>query len=126
LLKKGYLKADEEYGYKCTLLHYAALRGCRMLTALLLSKEADLHAVNSWGKQPLDYARRFEQEYSKFSPQYLYRGKGVEVLLEDCCYKKHIRPQKITQECGSPCLGWTEFSQEEAAWLARSCIYSLK
>ncbi len=124
-LEKGYLKADEEYGYECTALHYAALRGCRALTDRLLKKGADVHAVNKWGKQPLYYAERFNQEHHNFGHLYAYRGNGVEDLLNAYCYRKHGCLLKITQQCGSSYKSW-DISQEEAAWLRNSCTYSLK
>lgn len=119
-LEKGYLKADEEYGYGCTLLHYAALRGCRALIDELLQKGADPHVVNKWGKQPLYYARRFEHEHEAFGRLYLYRGKVVE-WLQKLCYTQH---KVITQSCVSIYQSW-DIAEEEAAWLRRSCMYSL-
>ncbi|HLW73123.1 MAG TPA: ankyrin repeat domain-containing protein [Candidatus Babeliales bacterium] len=125
LLEKGYLKVDEEYGHKCTLLHYAALRGCRKLTDELIKKGADIHAVNIWGKQPVDYAYRFEQDHCDLKWTFLWRGTGVIKMLRDQCDKKHILRLKGTPLCSSTRRVWDEFSPEEAAWLRNSCTYSI-
>jgi hypothetical protein len=121
-LQEGYLKVDEEYGNQCTLLHYAALRGCRALTDELLKKGANVHAVNKWGKQPLHYARRFYREHENFGHKYLFRGTGVVEYLDEHFREKHI---PFTQACVSICSPW-DISEEEADWLRRSCTYSLE
>jgi ankyrin repeat protein len=126
LLEKGYLKVDEEYGHKCTLLHYAALRGCRKLTDELIKKGADIHAVNAWGKQPIDYARSFEKDHREIGWIFLWRGAGVIGRLQDQCDRKHILKQEVTRLCYlSRRVLDDEFSPEEAAWLRNSCTYSI-
>ena len=126
LLKKGYLKVHEEYGNKCTLLHYAAVRGCRRLTGILLKQGVDMHVVNTWGKQPLYYAYLFYREHKDFGPyKYLFRGEGVEEWLRTWCYDKHVRLGKRTEHCLDP-QSYLELSEEEKDWLRNSCTYSLE
>jgi hypothetical protein len=127
LLKNGYLKANQEYGNKCMLLHYAALRGCRALTHDLLEQGVDIHVVNKWGKEPLYYAHLFHREHRDFgSWKYLYRGEGVAERLEKWCWDKHVQLDKRTQQCMRGTQSYLKVSEEEKDWLRNSCIYSFE
>ena len=119
LLRVNYLNADEEYGYKCTLLHYATLRGFPKLVIMLLSKEADVCAVNKWGRTPLYYADKFKHEDSLDTEK--FEHKDIVNLL---CYvhQQDCLNRLVPLEEG---LEDKTFSEEEVNWLRNSCPYSL-
>ncbi len=120
LLRKDYFKAKEEYAHKYTLLHYAALCGFRPLAALLISKGAHVHAMNSWGRQPLHYAYMFEQKYGE---------NGIVKILKDRCEKNHLvisKRGKKGYRCSSAMNTWQFYGTNEVNWLHNFCTYSLK
>jgi hypothetical protein len=120
LLRKGYFQAKESYGNGCTLLHYAGLCGFRQLAALLISKGAHVHAINSWGKQPVHYAYMFEQKYGE---------NGIVSILKDRCEKNHLvisKRGKKGYRCSSAMNTWQFYGTNEGSWLHNFCTYSLR
>lgn len=118
LMEKEYLIVNEEYGHQCTLLHYAALHGWLKLTQTLINKKANVHAVNEWGKKPLDYAYKYLGQDS--TREY---GYNVVIRLFESSGSTNYGMQPssmITESC------YCDFSEEEAAWLRRACPYSLE
>ncbi len=113
------LKAKECYGHKCTLLHYAALRGFSRLIQLLCEKNADFHAVNEWGKEPLHYKYRFHDFHAHAESQLGSSAVWAPCSSAYCLYAHSFygKPQK-EYVCYKP------IAQEEALWIANSCDYT--
>ena len=107
---------NEEYEHGNTLLHYAALRGFRKLKEMLQERGAILHAVNSWGKEPLDYVHKFKKEHDNAYqyPFAKFEGIWISWCRKECGSKhKHESKEYVPQKV----------NQEEIDWLQRSCSY---
>ena len=60
LFGKRFISKRNRYEKDNTALHFAACQGLQQLVSLLLIAKADVHAVNSCGREPIEYASNFQ------------------------------------------------------------------
>jgi len=113
LFNKGYLQKNEEYGNKCSLLHYAVLSQSTQLIQKLRDQDAALHVFNMWGKEPLDYAHAFRSKFKIKANNTLPWINESELLLNNWC-------QATCKKKHSDEYVWLSFNQKEMNWLKRS------
>ena len=120
LVTRRVLKPTECYGHKCTLLHYAALRGFTKLIRLLCDTTADFRAVNQWGKEPSHYQYKFHEFHAHGANE----KANTSALWVPCssayCFYAHLYYGSSREEN----VWYKPITSEEAIWIKNSCDYT--